>query len=173
MDDLANLKAAIPLSQRAVAALGRAMQHALYLTFLADATKAGVGRAYEISSYARTWGLTNAQVDEVWLWLNQDPLRLGTKQLPLVLDTQNRCVYRRARRYPALVVRRGAAVGRSAGVRPSGVVVLRAAEGRTDLLAAQLGMENGHSLRVRRTRCAPARGCKRGERQLRQPDDGV
>lgn len=56
VDDLANLKAAIPLSQRAVAALGRAMQHALYLTFLADATKAGVGRAYEISSYARTGG---------------------------------------------------------------------------------------------------------------------
>lgn len=34
----------------------------------------------------------------MWLWLNQDPLRFGTKQLPLVLDTQNRCVYRRARR---------------------------------------------------------------------------
>ena len=94
-----DLKTLVPLVQRSLAALGRAMQHALYLTFLDDATRAGVGHPYQIYAYCQDWGLTDAQIDELWLWLNQDPLQFGAKKLPLVLDTQNRCVYHTAEKW--------------------------------------------------------------------------
>lgn len=99
LGDDADVKGTIPFAQRAVAALGTAMQHAVYLTFLDDATRARIGQPYEISAYAKDWGLTDAQVDEVWLWLNQENLQFGRVQLPLVLDTQNRCVYHRVQRF--------------------------------------------------------------------------
>ena len=87
------------LLQLALAALNSALQHVLYLTFLDDARRARVGHPSDISAYCKSWGLSDAQIDEVWSWLNQDPLRFGHERLPLALDTQNRVVYHTAERF--------------------------------------------------------------------------
>ena len=84
------------LLERAVVALGLALQHALYLTFLDDARRAPVGHPSDVATYCKNWGSGDAQIDELWLWLNQDPLRFGGEPLPLALDTANRVVYHTA-----------------------------------------------------------------------------
>lgn len=77
-------------------ALGAAMQHALFLTFLGDLKKAHVGERRLFADYCQGWGLTGTQVDQLWLWLTQDRLELGGVELEIALDTSNRYAYRNA-----------------------------------------------------------------------------
>jgi hypothetical protein len=148
------------------------MQHVRYFTFLNDARDARVGRPSEIDPYCKDWGLTDAQVDEVWLWLNQEPLRFGSKALPLVLDTQNRCVYHRAERFYlrwwcAAAAVRGAAL--SFGLVALLFFVLKKA-GFTSWPSNWAWKMVG---RVRDRGRALARRRERGERQLQQSDPGL
>ena len=82
--------------QRALKELQGALQHALYLTYLDDARNAPVGETRDLRAYCQGWGLDDGQIDEIWLWVSQDPLRFGGEPLPLALDRQNGCVYPRA-----------------------------------------------------------------------------
>jgi hypothetical protein len=82
--------------QAAQTALNGAMQHALFLTFLGDLLHAHIGERRVIGDYCQDWGLTAAQIDTLWLWLTTDPLKFGGENLPVAVDTQNRCAYRKA-----------------------------------------------------------------------------
>lgn len=86
--------------QQARAALAGAMQHALFITLLGEMRTAHVGERVAIEDYCSGWGLSAAQVDMVWSWLTNDPLRFGGEDLPVALDTQNRAVYRKAEGAP-------------------------------------------------------------------------
>jgi hypothetical protein len=81
---------------RAAAALGGAMQHAMYLTFLRDARDMRVGMRTDIAGYCEGWYLSDRQVAGLTSWVKNDGLRLGSEQLPLALDSEARGVYRKA-----------------------------------------------------------------------------
>ncbi len=81
--------------QSAVAALDAAMQHALFLTFANDVRKGKTGESRGIDAYCRGWGLSSDDIDALWWWLQQDPLEFDGEELPIALDTVNRCAYRK------------------------------------------------------------------------------
>ncbi len=76
------------------AELSSALQHALFLTFLADARAMHVGQQRGFADHCRGWGLTSAQIDETWGWLTTDMPRFGGQDLCLVLDTNARAAYK-------------------------------------------------------------------------------
>lgn len=94
--DSANYDSAKFHVERAQAALGRAMQHALYLTLLGDARATSIGTRTDIAGYCEGWGLSDPQVAALALWVKSDGLKFGTESLPLALDTAAQGVYRRA-----------------------------------------------------------------------------
>jgi hypothetical protein len=79
----------------AVEALAAALQHALFVTFADDVRKGHVGESRGIDAYCAGWGLTTDDVNQLWSWLLEDPLEFGGKELPIALDTVNRCAYRK------------------------------------------------------------------------------
>jgi hypothetical protein len=89
--------AAAASSNNASLALVGAMQHALYLTFLYDATQGRTGESLAIADYCQGWGLDDSHVDELWMWITHDGLRLGRKKLPLALDKEHKAAYRKAK----------------------------------------------------------------------------
>lgn len=81
---------------QASTAVARTMQHSLYLLFLDDVWQAHIGEKRVLSDFCTDWGLTPAQVDELWGWLTDDRPEFGPIKLPISLDTQNKCAYRNA-----------------------------------------------------------------------------
>lgn len=77
-------------------ALGAAMQHALFLTFLDDVRDAHTGESRRIDDYAQGWGISTAEIDTLWQWLLQDRKEFDGKELPVALDSVNRCAYRKS-----------------------------------------------------------------------------
>lgn len=83
----------VPHITAAQTALGAAMQHALFLTFLGDLLRAHIGERRAIADYCQDWGLTSAQVSTLWGWLTTDPLIFAGIKLPVAVDTANQCAY--------------------------------------------------------------------------------
>jgi hypothetical protein len=83
-------------AQRAAAALGGAMQHAMYLTFLRDAASASVGTRTDVTGYCAGWGLSDSQVAGLVSWVKTDGLQFGPERLPLALDSSAQGVYKKA-----------------------------------------------------------------------------
>jgi hypothetical protein len=86
--------------QQALAALSAAMQHTLFLTMLGDLRTAHVGESRSLADYCSGWGLSAAQVDNLWAWLTNDALAFGGEDLPVALDSKNHLVYRLADSQP-------------------------------------------------------------------------
>lgn len=82
-------------AQLTLDALERALQHALFLTFVHDAGQALPGESRNIHDYCDGWYLTKDQVDDIWRWLIHDPTQLGGRPNQLALDRQNHRVYRK------------------------------------------------------------------------------
>lgn len=83
-------------AQSAIEALDAAMQHALFLTFLDDVRDAHTGESRRIDDYAQGWGLSTAAIDTLWQWLLEDRKEFDGKELPIALDSVNRCAYRKS-----------------------------------------------------------------------------
>ena len=77
--------------------LERAMQHALFLTFLADVSAGHLGESFAIADYCAGWGLSATSLDSLWAWFQQDPCQFDGSAAPVALDTVNRIAYRKAR----------------------------------------------------------------------------
>jgi hypothetical protein len=76
--------------------LERTMQHALFLTFLNDVSAGRMCQSFPFTDYCTGWGLSATSLDNLWGWLQQDPRQFDGTDLPVVLDTVNRCAYRKA-----------------------------------------------------------------------------
>lgn len=87
-------QALIDDTANASAELASALQHALLLTFLAEARSLNVGQQREFTEHCKGWGLNSAQIDETWGWLTTDMPAFGGQELPLVLDTTARAAYK-------------------------------------------------------------------------------
>ena len=83
-------------AQSATRALDAAMQHELFLIFLDDVRDAHTGESRPIDDYAQAWGISTAQIDTLWQWLLQDRKEFDGKELPVALDSVNRCAYRKS-----------------------------------------------------------------------------
>jgi len=83
-------------AQAAMRALDATMQHALFLTFLQDVRNAHVGESQRINEYTQGWGISTVDIDMLWSWLLADPLEFDGNDLPIALDTVNRCAYRKS-----------------------------------------------------------------------------
>ena len=77
------------------AALGAAMQHALFVTFADDVRNGHTGESRGIDDYCQGWGLSTAEVNTLWFWLLQDTLEFDGAPLPVVLDSVNRRAYKK------------------------------------------------------------------------------
>lgn len=78
-----------------LAALQRALQHALFLTFVRDAAQALPGERRSVFDYCRGWGLDKKEKEGIWEWLVHDSPRLGGRHVELAIDQAHRCVYRK------------------------------------------------------------------------------
>lgn len=81
--------------QASQTALVAALQHATFLTFLGDTLKSHYGEPRTIADYCQDWGLTPAQVNQLWGWLTIDPLVFGGQELPIAIDKTNQAAYRK------------------------------------------------------------------------------
>jgi hypothetical protein len=86
---------ALSSAQQAQASLDAAMKHVLFITFINDVRNGHVGESRGIDAYCAGWGLASSEVKMLWAWLKEDPLDFDGHELPVVLDTVNRCGYRR------------------------------------------------------------------------------
>ncbi len=75
------------------AALGRAMQHSLSLTFLDNIRRGHTGDSLNVDDYCKAWGLDSAQIDTVWLSLSGDKPEFNGVKLNVVFDMAHRCAY--------------------------------------------------------------------------------
>lgn len=82
-------------AQFALDALQRALQHALFLTFVRDAARALPGERRDLFDYCDGWDLSDRQVEDIWGWLTHDSPHFGSRQVELAVDRLDRCVYRK------------------------------------------------------------------------------
>lgn len=96
--------------------LERAMQHALFLTFLDDVTAEHMGESFAIADYCSGWGLLATSLNNLWGWFQQDPCQFDGADTPVALDTVNRVAYRKATTSLEIFWSAGASVWGAAGV---------------------------------------------------------
>jgi hypothetical protein len=94
-EDQLDRKAVAADADLTLQALERALQHALFLTFVRDAELALPGERRDLFDYCAGWPLRKAQINDVWSWLVHDVPQFGGRRVELAIDRTNRCVYRK------------------------------------------------------------------------------
>ena len=100
MDDTASAHDVQSAAAGAHRAADRVVQHCLFLIYLDEVRHDRVGARKPIAEFCDQWSLSKAQINQIWQWVCADAPSArfadGAEQ-PLVVDTDNRRVYRKPR----------------------------------------------------------------------------